>query len=103
MDHRGRQQRLQNSLSAIRLDALLVTHPSNVRYLCGFTGSAGVLVITEKNRVFFTDGRYVEQARAEVQSARIVIARKGLLAAAAAWLSANFKRKQNSFPDQDWD
>jgi Xaa-Pro aminopeptidase len=98
MDHRGRQQRLQDSLSAIRPDALLVTHPPNVRYLCGFTGSAGGLVITGKKRVFFTDGRYVEQARAEVQSARIVIARKGLLAAAAAWLSANFKRSRTASP-----
>jgi len=89
MDHRGRQQRLQNSLSATRLDALLVTHPPNIRYLCGFTGSAGVLVITGKKRVFFTDGRYSEQARSEVQSARIVIARKGLLATAAAWLSTH--------------
>src|SRR6185312_4262298 len=98
MDPRGRQQRLQNSLSAIRLDALLVTHPSNIRYLCGFTGSAGALVITGKKRVFLTDGRYTEQARAEVQSARIVIARQGLLAAAAAWLSANFKRSRTPSP-----
>ncbi len=89
MDHRGRQQRLQDSLSVHRLDALLVTHPPNVRYLCGFTGSAGVLVIAAKKRIFFTDGRYTEQARAEVQGAKIVIARQGLLAAAAAWLSAN--------------
>ncbi len=89
MDHRGRQQRLQDSLSLHRLDALLVVHPPNIRYLCGFTGSAGVLVITGKKRVFFTDGRYTGQARAEVQGAKIVIARKGPLAAAAAWLSAN--------------
>ena len=89
MDHRGRQQRLQDSLSTHRLDALLVTHPPNVRYLCGFTGSAGVLVIAAKKRIFFTDGRYTAQARAEVQGAKIVIARKGPLAAAAAWLSAN--------------
>ncbi|MBZ5652273.1 MAG: Xaa-Pro peptidase family protein, partial [Acidobacteriia bacterium] len=91
MDHRGRQQRLQNSLSTHRLDALLVAHPPNVRYLCGFTGSAGVLVITEKKRVFFTDGRYTEQAGAEAQGARIVIAHKGPLAAAASWLSKHQK------------
>ena len=94
MDHRGRQQRLQDSLSTHRLDALFVTHPPNVRYLCGFTGSAGVLVITEKKRAFFTDGRYTEQAGAEVQGAKIVIARKGPLAAAASWIS----RQQKSRP-----
>ena len=108
MDHRGRQQRLQDSLSTHRLDALLVTHPPNIRYLCGFTGSAGVLVLTGKRRVFITDGRYTEQARAEVQGAKIVIARKGPLAAAAAWLSANrlsdaTEEQAWGFPGQDWD
>ena len=98
MDHRGRQQRLQDSLSAIRLDALLVTHPPNIRYLCGFTGSAGVLVISGKKQVFFTDGRYTGQARSEVQSARIVIAHKGPMAAAAAWLSTNFKKRGTASP-----
>jgi Xaa-Pro aminopeptidase len=92
MDHRGRQQRLQNSLSTHRLDALLVTHPANLRYLCGFTGSSGALLITEKKAVFITDGRYTEQARAEVQSAKIVIARQGPLVAAAAWLSSHQKK-----------
>ena len=92
MDHRSRQQRLQNSLSAHRLDALLVTHPPNIRYLCGFTGSAGVLILTGKRPVFFTDGRYTEQAQAEVQGVKIVIARKGALAAAASWLSGNLKK-----------
>jgi Xaa-Pro aminopeptidase len=92
MDHRGRQQRLQNSLSTRRLDTLLVTHPPNLRYLCGFTGSSGALLLTETKRVFITDGRYTEQARVEVRSARILIARQGPLAAAAAWLSADQKK-----------
>jgi Xaa-Pro aminopeptidase len=92
MDHRGRQQRLQDSLSTHRLDALLVTHPPNLRYLCGFTGSSGALLLTGKKRVFITDGRYTGQARAEVRSAQIVIARQGPLAAAAAQLSAQQKK-----------
>src|SRR5882672_1844034 len=91
MDHRGRQQRLQNSLSTNRLDALLVIHPPNLRYLCGFTGSSGALLITEKAAVFITDGRYTEQARVEV-TAKIVIARQGPLAAAADWLSSHQKK-----------
>jgi Xaa-Pro aminopeptidase len=96
MDHRGRQQRLQDSLSTHRLDALLVTHPPNLLYLCGFTGSTGALLLTETKRVFVTDGRYTEQARAEVQTARTVIARQGPLAAAAAWLSAQQKKSRRA-------
>ena len=91
MDHKARQQRLQKSLSPHRLDALLVTHLPNVRYLCGFTGSAGALLVSGTQSVFFTDGRYTDQARAEVQAARIVITRKGPMAGAADWLSVQQK------------
>ena len=93
MDHRGRQRRLQTSLPTHRLDALLVTHLPNIFYLCGFSGSAGALVVTEAGSVFFTDGRYTDQARTEVQGAKIVIAPKAPLTAAAEWLAA-FNAKQ---------
>jgi len=91
MDHKARQQRLQKALSPHHLDALLVTHLPNVRYLCGFTGSAGALLVSGTKSVFFTDGRYTDQARAEVQAARIVITRKGPMAGAADWLSVQQK------------
>src|ERR1700704_6298461 len=91
MDHKGRQRKLQESLHHNRLDALLVTHLPNVRYLCGFTGSAGALLISDNKNVFFTDGRYYAQARAEVQGCKVVIGKKGLFAACAEWLTANRK------------
>src|ERR1700693_2885495 len=89
MDHKGRQRRLQESLHPNRLDALLVTHLPNVRYLCGFTGSAGALLVSEKNRVLFTDGRYSTQAQTEAQGCKIVVSKKGPLVACAEWLRAN--------------
>src|SRR5258706_3270855 len=89
MDHADRQRRLQAALAEINLDALLVTHLPNIRYLCGFTGSAGALLIGERGATFFTDGRYVTQARAEVMGARIVIARKSPALAAAEFLAAS--------------
>jgi len=51
------------------LDALLVSHPVNVRYLTGFTGSNGLAVVGGPNldlRLFLTDFRYVTQAREQV-------------------------------------
>jgi Xaa-Pro aminopeptidase len=48
------------------VDALLVTAPANLRYLTGFTGSAGYAVVAAGLRRFVTDFRYVEQAAAEV-------------------------------------
>src|SRR5712691_7224748 len=92
MDYPGRQQRLRSALPLHRLDALLVTHLPNILYLCGFSGSAGVLVLTEARSSFFTDGRYTAQARAEVQGARIIIGRKAPLAAAAGWLAARRRK-----------
>jgi Xaa-Pro aminopeptidase len=88
VDHQARLISLQGVLNQNRLDALLVSHLPNVRYLCGFTGSAGALLLTEKAAVFFTDGRYTTQARAEVRGARVVITRKASLAAAAEWIAS---------------
>ena len=92
MDHKGRLKKLQTVLERDALDALLVTHLPNIRYLCGFTGTSGFLAVTEAGSVFLTDGRYTEQSRAEVRGARIVIAHKPPLAAAAEWLTKNKRR-----------
>jgi Xaa-Pro aminopeptidase len=89
MDHKGRLKRLQTLLDSTSVDALLITHLPNIRYLCGFTGTSGVLAILGTSAIFFTDGRYSQQARAEVKGSRVVIARKPPLAAAAEWLIEN--------------
>ena len=88
MNYKRRQKQLQISLAGARFDALLVSHLPNIRYLCGFTGSAGALLVTEKQCVFFTDGRYTAQARTEVSGARIVIGRKAPMASLADWLKS---------------
>ncbi len=88
MDHAGRQSRLRSGLEEKGLDSLLVTHLPNIRYLCGFTGSAAALMVTARGSILFTDGRYRTQAKEEVKGARIVIARKSPLVAAAEWLAA---------------
>jgi Xaa-Pro aminopeptidase len=88
MDYKDRLARARLALEQSRLDVLLVTHLPNVSYLCGFTGSAGVLIVSQREGVFFTDGRYTEQAHQEVKAARIKIAPgKSASAAAADWLA----------------
>ena len=88
MDYSGRRRRLQAALVEHDLDSLLVTHLPNVCYLCGFTGSAGSLLVGDRGAVFLTDGRYRTQARSEVSGVRTVIARKSPLLAAAEFLAA---------------
>ena len=92
MDHSGRQRRIQAALDENHLDCLLVTHLPNIRYLCGFTGSAGALLIGDRGPTFFTDGRFVTQARTEVSGARIIITRKAPALAAAEHLAASRNR-----------
>ena len=83
MDHLSRLKRFERSLSEQNLDGFVVSHAANLRYLCGYTGSNGLLLFLAGRRVFFTDGRYTQQAREEVQGARIVIAKGPLLNDAA--------------------
>jgi Xaa-Pro aminopeptidase len=54
------------SLGRHGLDGLIVSHPANVRYLTGFTGSAALLLVLEDATVFLSDFRYRTQAAAEV-------------------------------------
>lgn len=96
MNYSARQARLAETLRRSGVEALLVTHLPNVRYLCGFSGSAGVLLIPAAGRVarasFHTDGRYTQQAAAEVHDARVVVGRKGALAEACEYARrARFK------------
>jgi Xaa-Pro aminopeptidase len=86
MDHNSRLQRTKAAIEQLRLDALLVSHLPNIRYLCGFTGSAGVLLINARDKALLTDGRYTEQAKQEVKAAKVKIVKKSALAAAAEWL-----------------
>jgi Xaa-Pro aminopeptidase len=92
MDFQARQRNLREHLATTRFDALLISHLPNIRYLCGFTGSAGLLLIEESGSVFFTDVRYDTQAHAEVQAAKVVIARKSVLAALGEFLSGRRRR-----------
>ena len=90
MDYRGRQARLAQAIAQRHLDAFLITHLPNIRYLCGFTGSAGVLLVGDGTATFFTDGRYREQARAEVRDARVIVP-KGPVSDATARAVAELK------------
>lgn len=74
-DHRAeRIEALLERVSHDGLDALVVSHPANVRYLTGFSGTSGLLLVTGKGAVFITDFRYETQSRDEIGSlARIVI------------------------------
>jgi Xaa-Pro aminopeptidase len=69
VDSFERRTRLAARLDDLGVDAFLVTRLPNVRFLTGFTGSNGQLLLSKDRSVFLTDGRYTEQSRHEVPDA----------------------------------
>ena len=69
----SRIARLLSLLSRRRIDLFLCSRMTNIRYLCGFTGSDGVLLVSPDGVTLVTDGRYSEQSRREVRDADVFI------------------------------
>ena len=72
----ARIERLRTVLREYELDGLVVTTLVNVRYLTGFTGSNGAVVVpVDGEVVLLTDGRYKDQAAAQTSGIEIVVDR----------------------------
>ena len=67
-----RRRSIAAGLESRKIDALLVAAPPNVRYLSGFTGDNGNLLIYSGGAILFTDPRFAIQAAQQV-SCRIKI------------------------------
>jgi Xaa-Pro aminopeptidase len=86
MNHAARIKKLRSAMRRQAVEAMWITHLPDVRYLCGFTGSNAILLLTARKAVMYTDGRYIAQAKQEVQGTRVVIAHKSVVNEAAAWM-----------------
>jgi Xaa-Pro aminopeptidase len=72
----ARRDALRATAAERGLDAVLVTNLLNVRYLTGFTGSNGALLVrTDGADLFGTDGRYTTQAAAQVPDVEVLVDR----------------------------
>jgi Xaa-Pro aminopeptidase len=81
IDHRRRT--LSARLPELKIDALLVSSPANVRYLTGYAGSNGILLLTKADAHFFTDPRYALEASQQI-TCKVHIEKKPLIVAAGA-------------------
>lgn len=68
----ARVEKLRQYLQQEELEAYLVNRPENRRYLSGFTGSNGWLLLTADRQLLLTDFRYLEQAAAQAPGWEIV-------------------------------
>jgi Xaa-Pro aminopeptidase len=78
MDHAGRITKLRARLEGAGIDGVLVTNLTNVRYLTGFSGTNGAVLVTSEAATFFSDPRYRARAADLVQGAEVVIYRDRL-------------------------
>ena len=69
----NRTKAIADSLESKGIEGFLISNITNVRYVTGFSGSSGCLLITKKDRVFCTDCRYEEQAKQEIKDFDIFI------------------------------
>ncbi len=76
----SRRHQTAATLTKSKLDALLVSSPSNIRYLSGFTGSNALLLLTPAGAVLLTDPRYGTQAR-EQSDCAVKVAKASLVSA----------------------
>jgi Xaa-Pro aminopeptidase len=91
--HKKRLRLLRDDAALLDLDAAIVTALPNVRYLTGFTGSNGLLLVTHRQATLLTDPRYTLQAKAETAGSGLkVLIAKGSLEAALPPRLAKLKR-----------
>ena len=73
MSFNKRVKKVNEELNKKNLEGIYITNLTNVRYLTGFTGSAGSVLILDNINHFFTDGRYIEQSKEQVKNCKIHI------------------------------
>jgi Xaa-Pro aminopeptidase len=69
----SRTKAIADSLESKGIDGFLISNITNVRYVSGFSGSSGCILITKKDKIFCTDCRYEEQAKQEIKDFDIFI------------------------------
>ena len=72
MHTRHRIEALRARMEERKLEALLIAEPSNRRYISGFTGTSGYVLITMDRAVLFTDFRYMTQAAAQCPDLEVI-------------------------------
>jgi Xaa-Pro aminopeptidase len=92
----GRRDRLTAALGELDLAGFLVTTPTNVRYLTGYTGSNGVVCLGGEAR-FLTDFRYATSVAPFASDWQVEIVEQNLLSDVAARIGEIFGRERVGF------
>ncbi|MFT4187626.1 MAG: Xaa-Pro peptidase family protein [Aeromicrobium sp.] len=102
IDLDGRRFRAAVALRELKADRLLVTRLVNVRYLTGFTGSHGAVVLAaDGTATLLTDGRYQDQAAAECDGVEVRVEKTLLKPAAELAPRAQWAVETHAMPVDD--
>lgn len=82
----ARCERIRDILEKEKLDGILISNASNMRYLSGFSGGTGYLLITDREAVIFTDSRYTIQAKEESDTFIVVELQDTYVGLIAEWI-----------------
>lgn len=74
-----RLKNLRAEFDKQNIDAVLIIKDVNVRYFSGFTGDSTALIVSRRDNILITDGRYDDQARLECPQFEIVKHETGLM------------------------
>lgn len=109
----NRISKTQSQLKKYKLDALWITNPFNVRYLSGYIGTNGRLLVTPRRVILVTDFRYLRSAKKQVpQSVQIHDQKEGIGALFKGikkmgyeqdhLIVSQFNRMKKAFPKVKW-
>ena len=88
----GRISLVQRKLSALKIHGIVFSNIFNIRYLSGFTGSDGVLIICPDGLALLVDGRYTTQAKLEVLNIPVIEYKDKVAAIITAITALRLKR-----------
>src|SRR5260370_16765768 len=95
-----RTQELRKLLRSESLDAVVITNPPDWYYLTGFTGEAGVLIVSQRHLTLVTDGRFPVQAAEELPGVTVVEQKEGVYGSCSQLLNTPPPLKAPSHPNQ---
>ncbi len=96
----GKLEKVREAMNESGLDGMLITNPTNRRYMSGFTGSEGVLLISQHEAKIIVDFRYFSQVKDEVADFEIVESSRQLLKQTTVEAN-NMKIKKLGYEEDD--
>ncbi len=96
----NRIMKLREKMEEKELEAFLISSAANRRYLTGFTGTAGYLLLLPEENIFITDFRYKDQAKKQVPHCKIVEISSKIIAGIGELLAKNNIEKLGLESDQ---